>query len=469
MVKLACANCRTVKYEKLETEKYDISDKTKKTLDVQAYALSRRVAEPIELPLPCDRCRMCYYCSEECKEVHYRAVHRLECEYFAKVRLLEENTPDVGLTDLDWDPPHERALLRHLIRIMVKRHEEKCIGSTEATCKVSSTGSTISASQIGGLPPSCPVNYHEDIYNLIFKSSVSEEHVRVATEAREILPLSIQPEDSCELEQVLSRIDCNKFGLYGDKGEIVGSSLHPSASFVNHSCLPNAFSHIVGDELTLYTLYPVEAGEELNISYIEPELALKERRAQLKETYGFDCVCRRCVKESLKDAPPKQLYDDFFDVHLNCPLCKHGLLMVPDDKDVRNGLEDTKNFSQVATPAEQKRIEALIAAASSSAFLPNDSSSQTVEHTLMFPNETQSFRSCNGCNKLQLRPNIPSIAAFKPIWIESHASSMTASKKQKRVKSPKNEPVADMTQNCAEQEDEELGIFFKVRPTVSAS
>ena len=430
MVKFACASCRKVEYEKIETVSYDVSEKTKKEVDMAAFTASRRVAEPLELPFHCHSCQMCYYCSEECQETHYRSVHRLECELFNKIRVLEVNTPDIGLMDLDWDPPHERALLRHLVRIMAKRYEEKCIGSTEAT-KISHSNSADSGLTLAADPSSYPVTYHEDVYNLIFKTKMSEEHLRIAAEAREILPLAYQPDDPNEFAQVLSRIDCNKFGLFGDRGEVIGSSLHPSASFVNHSCLPNAFSQINGDELKLYTLYPVEAGEELNISYIEPELAQKERRLRLKETYGFDCICRRCARDPAKDSPPKQLYDDFFETHLNCPLCKHGLLMVSDQEDIKDGLEDAKttfsntpNFTSLL-PSEKKRITSLL----------NSEPTPGAE----------SYRFCNNCHKLQIRTDIPSVAQFKSTWVDT--TPPKKSKKHSRPMTPKTDasssPLAD--------------------------
>jgi len=392
MVIVACANCRKIDYEDLKRVEYDLSDKTKKTVDMASFIASRRLPSPLPLPYPCERCRRCCYCSEECKEEHYRSVHRLECEYFAKIRMLEESTPDVGLMDLDWDPPHERTLLRHLVRILVKRHEELCIGSLAASDGASESGEPLMTSF-------SRMTYQEDVLNLIFKTKMSEEHLRVAAEARQILPLSYLPFDDSELAQVLSRVDCNKFGLFGRKGEVIGSSLHPSASFVNHSCLPNAFSHIVDHKLTLHALYPVEAGEELNISYIEPELPIKERRARLKETYGFDCVCKRCTKDGSKDAPPKQLYDDFFEAHLNCPQCHKGLLMVADEDDVKCAADEAEEDPRLA---------------------------------LLMPEPTEgstSYRCCNNCHKLQTRPIIPTLQEWKRSWVQMDS---TAQNKHKR-------------------------------------
>jgi hypothetical protein len=409
MLKFACACCRGLEYEEETKTEYDVRDKTKKTVDLATFIESRRLAEPKEMPIRCEQCKMCYYCCDACKDDHYRSVHRFECELFNKVRKLEESTPDVGLMDLDWDPSHERQLLRHLIRIMAKRYEEQCIGSRSAGNQTL-VDSEAAGERISTSAPS--MTYQEDILNLIFKTKASEEHERVATEAREVLPLSYQPSDAAELVQVLSRVDCNKFGLFGMKGEVIGSSLHPSASFVNHSCLPNAFSHIVGSKLTLYTLYPVEAGEELNIGYIEPELPIKDRRAQLKETYGFDCICRRCTKEGLKDAPPKQLYEDFFRTHLNCPLCRKGLLMVADEDDIRRGIEEARKSN----------------------------GRQSIQEPI--PGVTE-FRSCNGCHKLQTTLIIPSICEYKRTWVNKDAQD----KKKKRSKPSK-------TANTSNPEDD---------------
>jgi hypothetical protein len=402
MAPFTCAQCRKFEYEEMKPVQYDVSEKSKKEVDMALFVASRRVPDPIKQPIQCPQCQICYYCSEECQDEHYRAVHRLECEYFNKIRILEENTPDVGTMDLDWDPPHERTLLRHLVRVLVKRYEEKCIGSL---CAASGVNQPTEAGESLNMPPPT-VTYQDDILNLIFKTKMSEEHLRVAAEAKEILPLRYHPSDESEMAQVLSRIDCNKFGLFTSRGDIIGSSVHPSASFVNHSCLPNAFSHITHNKLTLYTLYPVEPGEELNIGYIEPETPLKERRMELKERYGFDCVCRRCAREPFKDSPPKQCYDDFFTTHLNCPLCRKGLLTVADDDDVKDGHKAAQTDPSLL------------------AHIPEP-----------IPGHSM-YRSCNGCGKLQTRPLIPSVAEWKLTWVNPEPPKEKSTKR-----APKASPV----------------------------
>ena len=49
--------------------------------------------------------------------------------------------------------------------------------------------------------------------------------------------------------------------------------------------------------ITVIARRDIEAGEELFISYVNPELPLEQRRQQLME-WGFGkCTCTRCVTE----------------------------------------------------------------------------------------------------------------------------------------------------------------------------
>jgi hypothetical protein len=52
------------------------------------------------------------------------------------------------------------------------------------------------------------------------------------------------------------------------------------------------------NSIVIRALRNLNGGDELSISYIEPALGVKERQAQLKGTYHFDCVCKRCTREA---------------------------------------------------------------------------------------------------------------------------------------------------------------------------
>ncbi|KAJ3007668.1 hypothetical protein NUW54_g3456 [Trametes sanguinea] len=73
-------------------------------------------------------------------------------------------------------------------------------------------------------------------------------------------------------------------------------------SHLNHSCAPNASVRHLDQRtalsrITVLARRDIAAGEELTITYVNPELPLEQRRRQLME-WGFGkCMCERCVRE----------------------------------------------------------------------------------------------------------------------------------------------------------------------------
>ena len=69
-------------------------------------------------------------------------------------------------------------------------------------------------------------------------------------------------------------------------------------SFYNHSCEPNACVYFFNNSLAyIIAQREIEAGEEITINYIDVEIEVMERRKILKENYGFDCFCPKCLRE----------------------------------------------------------------------------------------------------------------------------------------------------------------------------
>jgi len=82
-------------------------------------------------------------------------------------------------------------------------------------------------------------------------------------------------------------------------------------SHLNHSCRPNvSVRHLdrrnALSRITVIAKSDVEAGQELFVSYVDPEMSVKERRMHLQQ-WGFGaCRCDRCVEEE-KDLPKDDL------------------------------------------------------------------------------------------------------------------------------------------------------------------
>ncbi|GAB4859468.1 Histone-lysine N-methyltransferase atxr2 [Ancistrocladus abbreviatus] len=79
-----------------------------------------------------------------------------------------------------------------------------------------------------------------------------------------------------------------------------GTALFPLQSCMNHSCCPNAKAFKTEEDrdgqATIIALRPIQAGEEVTISYIDEELPYEERQALLAD-YGFRCKCPKCLEE----------------------------------------------------------------------------------------------------------------------------------------------------------------------------
>lgn len=93
--------------------------------------------------------------------------------------------------------------------------------------------------------------------------------------------------------------------------------MSPTMALCNHSCEPNAvvvFSKGAGSGMDLVAIRDIEAGEEVRAirlpsvlttaqiltSYVDVSLPVIERQKDLKERYGFTCVCKLCQKVSDK-------------------------------------------------------------------------------------------------------------------------------------------------------------------------
>ena len=85
-------------------------------------------------------------------------------------------------------------------------------------------------------------------------------------------------------------------------GASAGSALFALPSLLNHACAPAAApawdgARGAGARLRLVATRDLAAGEAVTISYVDDELPVRLRRAQLEDAYGFVCGCSRCVAE----------------------------------------------------------------------------------------------------------------------------------------------------------------------------
>src|SRR3712207_6556990 len=63
---------------------------------------------------------------------------------------------------------------------------------------------------------------------------------------------------------------------------------------LNHSCFPNAIYQMKGNRLMLTALRDIEAGAEVNASYLNVDWPTEERQERIKANWLFKCQCKAC-------------------------------------------------------------------------------------------------------------------------------------------------------------------------------
>jgi len=102
--------------------------------------------------------------------------------------------------------------------------------------------------------------------------------------------------DTDTIKTLILRLRTNA-GSIRVKGAHLGCALSATLSFLNHSCEPNASAQVVAGRLLVSARKPLQQGQELSICYVDATLGRTSRRAVLRDHYGFDCDCARCLAE----------------------------------------------------------------------------------------------------------------------------------------------------------------------------
>lgn len=96
---------------------------------------------------------------------------------------------------------------------------------------------------------------------------------------------------------VAARLTTNAFrlDLGGDNGQHYGA--FPEVGKTNHDCRPNAAYYV--DQSTLMhittAVRPIDAGEEITITYLDPFAPRADRQERAQSHWGFACTCPHCT------------------------------------------------------------------------------------------------------------------------------------------------------------------------------
>ncbi|CAG8468060.1 2701_t:CDS:1 [Cetraspora pellucida] len=131
-------------------------------------------------------------------------------------------------------------------------------------------------------------------------------------ELLEISPYDIQY-DFWIYITIMCKLQVNSFGRDGL------ACLYKFMSFINHSCVPNAYTdpyvsmqytggkdessdeEIKENNINLVSLRKIQKGEQIFISYCNETLNKEDRAIHLIPAYGFECTCEKCRNEDPQD------------------------------------------------------------------------------------------------------------------------------------------------------------------------
>jgi hypothetical protein len=118
------------------------------------------------------------------------------------------------------------------------------------------------------------------------------------------------PFDRNEITRLCGVVQCNAFGHTHvtrrnnkDMTRSWSCGLWILPSFMNHSCVPNVATVVIGDAMIVIAARNLKCGDELTVAYFDIFRPLKERRSSMLHSWNFVCTCPRCVlEERLEDS-----------------------------------------------------------------------------------------------------------------------------------------------------------------------
>ncbi|PGH37008.1 hypothetical protein GX50_00244 [[Emmonsia] crescens] len=206
----------------------------------------------------CTGCHVVKYCDRRCQTESWAASHKKECKIYKKCH------PNIL-------PMHARAILR-----IISQPDSVTMKEMHST-------------------------HYAAFRNLGHHFSKMDERggeqvERVTVSAEGLKAISNTDIELRTLVAYFAKLETNAFTLTNHYFDRVGLCLLPFASYINHSCEPNAYIGFDGQVMYLKALQDIAPDEEIFISYIDNTEPFKTRQTELQLRYFFECKCPKCLK-----------------------------------------------------------------------------------------------------------------------------------------------------------------------------
>ncbi|KAK3085450.1 hypothetical protein FSP39_003553 [Pinctada imbricata] len=216
----------------------------------------------------CTACKTIKYCGVQCQRREWN-IHKLEC------KCLKNTAPNVPL-------PSVRMMLRLIIKEKLDCEDDQ---GDYGIWRRGFADLMSHSDDIKTDSKRC-----EQLTQIMFTLSSLTKGVMELPSAQHIL-------------EIFGKMLTNSFTICNGEIQSLGVGLYLGASWIDHSCDPNAVIVFEGNTLVLRAVKAIQilSTRDISVSYIDLLPTTKDRKDALREQYYFECTCSHCSNCDIMD------------------------------------------------------------------------------------------------------------------------------------------------------------------------
>lgn len=242
-------------------------------------------------PIPCEYCRAVIYCSEECKLIGFKKMHKIECQV---TRRYPTNSRSLALRSLI-EATNKGQYLEEIYSKMERI--EKCNGDRT---------SGFNGGKLDGTKPEALLSLlthtdkRKDIMHWV-NAAVVADTLRKDTD---FLKGRATCENTVKIGYLFLKLSyvcqMNCYGIRGTSTDSrIALTMCPVFNYLNNSCANNALWYDKKNKKILRACKNIQKGEQVCVAYLTNAVVEKtaiERKKFFSETKFFNCECEACIK-----------------------------------------------------------------------------------------------------------------------------------------------------------------------------
>ncbi|KAJ1928180.1 mitochondrial import receptor subunit tom20 [Tieghemiomyces parasiticus] len=278
-------------------EKPETSQLTPALKDAEYCEFCLKPLEGIEHPAACGKCSLFKYCSAACKDTAYDEYHRFLCPGS------EDASTASSAKELyqSWAEGKELAplMIAKFFGHMITTEQKRQLAGQESDYTLWERTEHTTTLLLPGKPTD---QAHQVRLAALIGQQVPglEEFMneeRYLSMKGRILRNAIAVRSGGEAAGVAASAASEDYVRSPADAGVTGAALYLVSSYLTHSCAPNAEPSFLDHDhvLTLKATRPIQAGEEITMSYIAVgDRPTPARQAELMEKFRLHCTCPLC-------------------------------------------------------------------------------------------------------------------------------------------------------------------------------